>query len=294
MKLNTVMFLGTPAIAIPTLEGTVSALPNATLHIVTKPDTEQGRGRQVAPSAIKNWALTHLKTATVHTPRNKSALSELVESINPDLIVIIAYGMIVPKSITDNYLCINCHASILPQYRGPSPIHAALLNGDSKTGITLMKINEKMDEGDILYCAEIPIAPDDNLSSLSQKLGKLSGETIEYYINEHVKKETVLATPQQHEQASYTHLLHTKDREINSQDTPTSAFNKIRTYGPKPGAYITLSNGKTMKLIDATLENQTLSLITVQPEGKAAMPYHDYCLGNKDGIQLPFDNKGAQ
>ncbi|MDA1354463.1 MAG: methionyl-tRNA formyltransferase [bacterium] len=287
MQVNTVLFMGTPNIAIPTLEGTIAALPHARLSIMTKPDAEKGRGRQLSPSPIKKWALDHLESPQIYTPHTKTELADTVNQIKPDLIIIIAFGMIIPKSITDNYLCINCHASILPAYRGPSPIHAALLNGDQTTGITLMQINEKMDEGDILHINEIPINAEDNLSSLSEKLGRLSGETIRDYICDVVLQDKIRRTVQNHQNATFTKLLHTSDREITAEDTPISAFNKIRTYGPKPGAFITLKDNKIIKILNAAVENNQLILITVQPEGKAAMSYHDYCLGNPQGIPLP-------
>ena len=98
----------------------MNATPEATLHIITKPDTEQGRGRKLSPSAVKKWALENTPTCAIHTPTTKNEITSLVNKINPDLIIIIAYGMIVPKDVTDHYLCINAHASILPKYRGPS------------------------------------------------------------------------------------------------------------------------------------------------------------------------------
>jgi methionyl-tRNA formyltransferase len=275
-KTNTI-FMGSPLFALPCLHALHKQL-NVT-HIFTKPDAQKGRGKKLSPTPIKEWGIEH--NIPVSTPLTKTDLADMVMKINPTLIIVIAYGMILPKQITDNYTCINLHASLLPQYRGASPIHSSLLNNDKISGVTAIHMNEKMDEGDILHSNDIQIKDTDTLSTLHDTLSQLSAKTILDVLD----NKTLSPKKQDHSQASFCKKLHTSDRRIHPSDPTSISYGKIRAFAPKPGAFIE-KNGKTIKIIEACLQNESLSPIIVQPEGKGPMPYADYLLGHPEGLSL--------
>ena len=166
MTLN-IVFCASPQFAIPALDICIKLTPPTQLTVLSQPDKIRTRGKKSSPTPIKQHAINH--NLTTYTPQTKEEFSKLIITINPDLVIVIAYGMIIPKAITDNYLCINAHASLLPQYRGASPIQTALLNNDAETGITLIKMNEKMDEGPIIEQKQ-PIAKDCTFKQLHDEL----------------------------------------------------------------------------------------------------------------------------
>lgn len=266
--------MGSPDFALPTLK---------TLHetygvasVFTRPDAPKGRGKKLTSTPIKEWAEAH--DIPVFTPQNKAEVEAQLKTLKPSLCVVIAYGMILPKSITDTIPCINLHGSILPHYRGASPIHASLLHNDTETGITAIQMNEKMDEGDILHINTLPITENDTLQTLHDSLSELSATTIIDTLNSDTP-----AVPQNHANASYCQKLTTNDRKIHITDSPEVKYGKIRAFSPKPGAFIE-RDGKIIKIIKANLNDGTLTLVTVQPEGKAPMSYSDYLLGNSEII----------
>lgn len=280
-----IVFMGTPQFSVPILEAIITHYPNTI--VFSKPDKIRGRGRKKSPSPVKEIALKH--NLEVHTPTTKEDLSEEVQKIQPDLIIVVAYAMILPKKITDNYTCINIHASLLPNYRGASPIHSALLNNDKKTGITLIQMNEKMDEGDILKIEELSIQEDDNLATLEDKLSTISSKLIcEYISTLNISKHPILLpnkVKQDHDKASYCKKIQKEDLELKLSDTIQTNFAKIRAFSPKPGAFI-IQNNQRIKVLKANIENEKLVPIIIKPEGKKEMMYKDYLLGQKEEIKL--------
>ena len=257
INMKNIIFMGTPQFAVPILEELIKEIP-ATLHVFSKPDTARGRGQKTSPSPVKQCAENH--NLPVYTPKTKEDLMHEVTKITPDLIIVVAYAVILPKIITDHFICINIHASILPQYRGASPIHTALLNQDKITGITLIRMNEKMDEGDILKVKNVTISSHDTLETLEKKLSKESSLQMVNYIkkNPHLKK--VSGRTQEHEKASYCYKI-TKDKLIiNINNDIKKNLGKIKAFSPKPGARIT-HNGKIIKIIDAKIENNKIKSI---------------------------------
>jgi methionyl-tRNA formyltransferase len=278
-----ILFLGTPEFSVPTLEMLLNDFGDANLSVVTMPDKIRGRGSKSSPSPVKSLALAH--NLTVFNAETKHDLTDKIHKISPDLIVVVAFGMIIEKKITDQYFCINIHSSLLPKYRGASPIHTALLNGDEETGITLIKMNEKMDEGDILSQVHLPISSDDNLGSLTQKLSYLGAETLKSFILNHFLANSITLTAQDETRATYTKKIEKDDLLITHMDSGVNLHNKIRAYSPKPGAYI-VHNDRRIKLLTSRMNNGQFSLLKVQPEGKAAMSYTDFLLGSPEGINL--------
>ncbi|RAP24116.1 methionyl-tRNA formyltransferase [Candidatus Marinamargulisbacteria bacterium SCGC AG-343-K17] len=278
-----ILFIGTPEFSVPTLESLISEFNDGEISVISMPDKVRGRGQSTSPSSVKSLAQTH--QLPVYTPLTKSDLTQKIHDLSPDLIIVVAYGMIIEKQITDHYFCVNIHSSLLPQYRGASPIHTALLNGDDTTGITLIKMNEAMDEGDILVQVELSIDPLDNLGTLTDKLSQLGAQTMIEFIHNCFLPKNITLTPQNNNMASYTKKIDKADLLLDTNENSKLLHNKIRAYSPKPGAYV-IHNNKRIKIIASELINDQLQLVKVQPEGKPIMNYHDFLQGSPEGIQL--------
>lgn len=189
----------------------------------------------------------------------KESVSILIEKLNnlkPDLAVIAAYGKILPKEILEipRHGFINVHPSLLPKYRGASPIQAAILNGDKETGVTIMKVDEKMDHGGIISNIKIPVSNDDNYESLSKKLAETGADllikTMPNYILGKIKP-----IPQEHNKATYTKIIKKEDGKIDWSKSANEIERMTRAYYPWPGAYANIKN-KIIKIIEAdVLEN---------------------------------------
>ena len=278
-----ILFIGTPDFSVSTLQLLISEFNDAQLSVISMPDKIRGRGKIPTPSPVKSLAMAN--ELVVHTPFTKSDLTQQIYDLAPDLIIVVAYGMIIEKQITDNFFCVNIHSSLLPKYRGASPIHTALLNGDQVTGITLIKMNEGMDEGDVLYQVELPIDPMDNLGSLTEKLSRLGASAMIEFIKACFLTNKIMLTPQNHDLSSYTKKIDKSDLLVDSFHDPVLLHNKIRAYSPKPGVYV-MHHNKRIKLIASEIIDDQLQLLKVQPEGKPIMTYHDYLLGCPEGIHL--------
>ena len=282
-KLDHICFLGTPDFSVPILDKIVSSFSSSTISVISMPDRPKGRRGTPTPSPVRQYGLTN--GLTTYTPENKQLLTQQLQNLSPDLIIVVAYGMILEQVITDTFFCINIHASLLPKYRGASPIHSALINGDQETGNTLIHMNEKMDEGNILLLDSFPIDQNDNLLTLTEKLKQNAAHLIVYFIQNQYLNKSFTETPQDHNAATYTKKITKEELEITSFNNPNQVHNKIRAFSPKPGAYVN-HNEKRLKLIQSSLINGQLKLLEVQPEGKAIMTYNDYLLGYPEGFKL--------
>ena len=255
MKQTKVIFMGTPNFSVPILEYLVENT-NVVL-VVTKPDTFEGRKKELTYSPIKEVALKN--NIDVITPNKIIDSFEIISEINPDIIITCAYGKIVPESILNipKLGSINVHASILPQYRGASPIQSAILNGDKKTGITIMYMDKGMDTGDIISYEEINIDIDDNYQTLSSKLSLLGtnllAKTLPDIINHKNNR-----IKQDDSKATYTRLITREDEKINFSQNGKDIINQIRTFSPNPGAYFKL-NDKEIKIIKASFIAQKIA-----------------------------------
>lgn len=276
MSIKKILFCGTPDFAALHLKAILSAFPSLELQVLSRPDAPKGRGRKETVSPVKQVALDH--HFPVATPHTKAELSTYVKTFNPDLIIVVAYGMIFPKELTDHYLCVNVHGSLLPAYRGASPIQASLLNNDLKTGITLIQMNEKMDEGDILGIAELPILETDNFQTLHDRLADCGTQLLLSFIQ---KFPTMTRLKQDHQEATYCSKLSKADTILNPEDTLLTKLGKVRAFSPTPGA-TWIHNGKRIKILSAKSDGQKLIPLIVKPEGKGEMSYADYQRGYGD------------
>jgi methionyl-tRNA formyltransferase len=241
------VFMGTPEFALPTLEGLLAwRLP--VVGAYTQPDRPSGRGKQLAPPPVKQLAAA--RNIPVFQPV-KLRLPEVVaqlQALAPDLIVVVAYGQILPKSVLDIpcYGCINVHASLLPRYRGAAPINHAIMAGETTTGVTTMFMDVGLDTGDMLVKRVTPIGPLETAGELHERLARLGREAMDETL-ERLCAGTLLRQPQDDALTCYAPMLKKEDGRIDWSRPATELHNQVRGLDPWPGAYTYLS-GEPLKL----------------------------------------------
>jgi len=237
-----IIFFGTPSFALPTLR-TLFEGPDEVIAVVTQPDREKGRGRKVLFSPVKELALQHDLTPLQPEKVKEEAFQEAVRSLQPDLIVVVAYGQILTKSILKipKYGAVNVHASLLPKYRGAAPIAWAILNGEKVTGVTTMVMDEGMDTGDILLQAEVPIGDDETCEALHDRLAS-SGARLLLETVEKMKGGNIQPIPQDHSKATYAPPLKKEDGHIDWKKEAMEIDRQIRAFNPWPGAFTKLGD----------------------------------------------------
>ncbi|MBR3490611.1 MAG: methionyl-tRNA formyltransferase [Bacilli bacterium] len=250
-----IVYMGTPEFAVNPLKKLDENYD--VIMVVTQPDKEVGRKKEIRYSEVKKYALDH--DIEVFQPEKIRTDYQKIIDANPDVIITCAYGQIIPKELLEfpKYKCINIHASLLPKLRGGAPIHWSIINGDSKTGITIMYMNEKMDEGDILYQEEVEILDTDNVETLHDKLSDLGSKMIIDFIP---RLETGDFTPvkQNNEEATYGYNVTREDEHIDFNKTSREIFNQIRGLNPWPVAYTTL-DGKVFKVYSSKISNSKVT-----------------------------------
>ncbi len=270
-----IVFMGTPEFAVPALKKIIEK-ENVVL-VVTKEDAAVGRKRILTPSPVALCAESY--GIEVFKPRRLRNDYQKIVELKPDLIITCAYGQIVPKEVLDcpKYGCINIHASLLPKYRGANPICASIMNGEDKTGITIMVMEETLDTGDILYQKEIPILESDNLGTIETKLSELGAEMIGEFLPKIASGE-IRRIPQEESEATYVGMLKREDERIDFNKTKREVFNQIRALYPRPMASTTIDDVE-WKICEASLYDEANGEVGIISEvGK------DYlCINCKDG-----------
>lgn len=243
------LFMGTPDFALDTLKYLYEN--TELLAVFTKVDKVNGRGNKITFSPVKQFALDNGIDVIQPKSLRVDETYNLIKEYNPDLIVVVAYGMIIPKNIIDipKFGIINVHSSLLPKYRGAAPIHAAIINGDDKTGVSIMYINEGLDEGDVILTKETPIYLEDNLGTLHDRLKVLGAEGVKETIKL-MEENKVIRHPQDNSLATFVKPIKKEETKIDFNDKSINIFNKIRGMNPFPVAYTTL-NDKVLKLYDS-------------------------------------------
>lgn len=242
-----VVFMGTPDFSVPILRKLIDD-GYEVIGVVTQPDRPVGRKKVLTPPPVKVEALKH--GIPVYQPEKIRQPHELEQilSLNPDLIVTAAFGQILPKELLDapKYGCINVHASLLPKLRGGAPIHYAIIQGKKKTGITIMYMVEKLDAGDILSGVEVPIAEEDNVGTLHNKLSaagaKLLSETLPLLLEGKINP-----VAQNHEAATFAWNIKREQEKIDWSKSGEDVYNHIRGLNPWPVAFTTLE-GQVLKI----------------------------------------------
>ncbi|PIE75138.1 MAG: methionyl-tRNA formyltransferase [Deltaproteobacteria bacterium] len=241
------IYMGTPDFAVEPLKALKKAGFNILL-VVTQPDRKKGRGKKLSPPPVKETAielgLPFYQPDKIKTPE---AVAKL-KALNPDFIIVAAYGQILSKEILQipEKAPINIHASILPKYRGASPVQHTILNMDKKTGITTMFMDEGLDTGDILHISEVVTDKNETAESLHKKLSLMGAENIVFTLKNFHK---ITRKPQDNEQATYAPLLKKNDGALNWASASAKIHAKIRALNPWPGAF-TIYNGQKLKIFD--------------------------------------------
>jgi methionyl-tRNA formyltransferase len=232
------LFCGTPQFAVPALKHLLAQPDFEILAVITQPDRPRGRGQEVSSSPIKQTALAAnvpvLQPEKIRTPESERFLRDA----NADAIVIIAYGQIIPARLLSipKLGWINAHASLLPKYRGAAPIQWAIANGESKTGVTIMRIDAGMDTGETLLQQEISIDANETTPELAARLAELSATLMPKTLRA-LRDGTVHPNPQNNAEATLAPLLKKEDGRIDWQLPAQSIFNRMRGFTPWPGAY---------------------------------------------------------
>ncbi|MEK6682860.1 MAG: methionyl-tRNA formyltransferase [Nitrospirota bacterium] len=298
-----IIFMGTPEFAAPSLDALLNSKHNVAA-IVTQPDKPAGREKRLTPPPVKVRALkaglTVLQPERIKDEGFLNALSEL----NPDIIVVAAYGKILPAKILHlpKYGCINVHASLLPKYRGAAPINWAIINGENEAGITIMQMDEGLDTGDILLQEGIPIAKDDTTGTLSVRLSQLGAKLLIKAL-EAIDVGRIKAIPQDNSKASFAPILKKGTGRIDWTREAEDIYNMVRGMDPWPGAFtyykgemwrvwktavgnnrngtpgtvINVDGGK----IDIACGKGVISITEMQPANKRRMAVSDFLRGNK-------------
>ena len=243
-------FFGTPEFAVPSLEVLLEG-PHEVVVVATQPDRARGRGRSLRYPPVKEVALRHAIPLLQPRRARDHAFHEALASLALDLIVVTAYGLILPKRILDlpRLGCINVHASLLPKYRGAAPIQWAIARGEQETGVTTMLMDAGMDTGDILLQAREPIAPDDTAASLHDRLARRGADLLRKTI-EQWRKGEITPRKQDDAEATYAPLLKKEDGRIDWRKPAREIEWRVRGFFPWPGSS-TFWRGKRLKIVAA-------------------------------------------
>ena len=241
-----VIFMGTPDFAVPCLEKLIEK--HNVIAVFSQPDKPVGRKQILTPPAVKKCANEHKIDVFQPNSLKDNDIIKQIEDMNADIIVVVAYGKILPKRVLEaaKYGCINVHASLLPAYRGAAPIHRAILNGESRSGVTTMQMDKGMDTGDILLMDAVDIAPDMTLGELHDLLSVRGAALIVETLAQKFAG-TLRPTPQDSSAASYAPMLDRGIERIDWTRPATQLHNQVRGLNPWPGAYYICDN-ITMKL----------------------------------------------
>ena len=246
-----IVFMGTPDFAVPVLSRLMEA-GHEIAAVYSQPDRPAGRGRKLVPTPTKRFAEEY--GIEVRQPKSLRSEAECagLASLSPEVVVVAAYGLFLPPEALEipPLGCLNIHPSLLPRYRGPSPVVSAIINGGDETGVTIMKLDEGMDSGPILAQKQVPIDERDTGPELTRRLfdlgANLLAETLPGWASGSIQ-----ASPQDESQATFTTLVKKEDGEIDWTDNAERIARMVRAYEPWPGTF-TYWDGKLLKILDAT------------------------------------------
>lgn len=300
-----ILFMGTPDFAVPTLRALIES-GEEIVGVVTQPDKPKGRGYLMLPPPVKSFAAEcGLEVYQPETLKDES-FSELLRSLAPEMIVVVAYGKILPESVLNfpKYGCINVHGSILPEYRGAAPMQRAIIDGKKKTGVTTMYMEKGLDTGDMLIVSEVDILPNDNFEDIHDRLAALGADTMLRTV-EQIKAGTAVRTPQSSELATYAAKIEKADCLLDFSKSADELHNLVRGLSPIPLSFTHTPDGKLLKVVSSEVERAdgvygkagevievgerivvacgcgALALLRVLPEGKGRMSAADFVRGRK-------------
>jgi methionyl-tRNA formyltransferase len=313
-----VVFMGTPDFAVPSLSWLASSSEYTIAGVYTQPDKPAGRGHKLLAPPVKAFAAARdLVLFQPRTLRSSEALADLI-ALHPDVIVVAAFGLILPRPVLDlpPHGCINVHASLLPRYRGAAPIAAAILNGESVAGVTIMQIDEGVDTGPMLAQAELPVRPDDTAGTLTARLALLGADLLAQTLPGWLAGQ-VNPQAQDDAQATIAPRLNKEDGHMDWSLPASVLERRVRAFELWPGTF-TAWNGKRLKINKARISDfksqisdlagqvvgwesgvgvitgeGVLELIQVQLEGKRAMSAIDFVRGHPDFIGAQLGQLGG-
>lgn len=299
------IFFGTPDFAVPILNSLIKE--TNLIAIVTQPDKKIGRKQIFLPSPIKKIAIKNDIKFFQPQKLKEEKIIKKIKELDPDLIIVAAYGKIIPKEILDipKFKCINIHASLLPKYRGASPIQTAILNSEKETGITLILMNEKMDKGAIIAKVIEKIYNNDTSETLHNRLSQLGAKLLINTLPKYLAKK-IIPKPQDHNLATYTKIIKKENGKINWHENALKIDQQIRAYTPWPSAF-TFIDQQRFKILKAKailketkktfgsifVENNKIAIACQksyllinkwQPESKKPINTKDYLHGHQDII----------
>ena len=243
-----VLFFGTPLFSEIVLKKLIEK--HEVVGVVCQPDKPAGRGKKLVSPNIKR--LAEERGIKVYQFEKLKENLDVIKNINPDIFVTASYGKILPKALLDMKLCINVHPSMLPKYRGATPIQTALLNGDKKTGVTIMKTDVGMDDGDIILQKAVEILDEDDYNSLMPKLADVGAKLLLQALEE-IENKTVKFTKQDDGKATFTKLIQKEDVLLDFNESAENLVNKVRAYVENPTAYFYLGDDR-IKVYKAKVE----------------------------------------
>lgn len=242
-----IVFMGTPDIAVTALEKIIAS-PHEVIAVVTQPDRQRGRGKRVSFSPVKEVAVKHGITVIQPEKARSDDFIEKIEILNPDLIVVEAYGQILNKKLLEipKYGAINIHVSLLPKYRGAAPINWSIIRGEKKTGVTIIQMDEGLDTGDILGQKEFEISDSMTAGELHDKMMDVGADLVLEVIEE-IENGTVKRIKQNHDEYTYAPMMNKETGHIDFNKTAWEVHNLIRGVIPWPGAWMKV-NGEVIKV----------------------------------------------
>lgn len=249
-----ILFMGTPGFAVPCLESLIKAGHNI-CGVFTQPDKPKGRGHKLTAPPVKEVAIkNNIEVFQPDKIRNAETLS-IIKGLEPEIIVVVAYGKILPKEIIDypKYGCVNVHASLLPKYRGAAPIQWSIINGEKTTGVTTMYMNEGLDTGDMLLKSSTIINDDETSGDLHDRLSFIGADLILKTLNE-ISKGTIKRKKQNDDEASYSPMLDKSLCNIDWNKAAINIHNLVRGLNPWPTAS-TILNGNILKIHKTKVSN---------------------------------------
>lgn len=301
-----VVFMGTPEIAASVLKSLIDS-KHEVVGVVTQPDRPNARGNEIIFSDVKKVAIEHNIPVLQPEKASEETSVESIRALNPDIIVVTAFGQLLKENILNlpKYRCINVHASLLPKYRGASPIQWAVINGEKQTGVTIMYMEKGLDTGDMILAKAIDLDPKETAGSLYDKLAELAGPTLLEAMDQ-IESGTAVAVKQNDEESTYVKVLQKSMGELNFDTEAVKLERLIRGLIPWPGAF-TFIDGKMLKIWDCDVSTESvdekrvpgrffildnsrmfiettdacLELNVIQAEGKKRMNTADYLRGAK-------------
>ncbi|GAA68299.1 methionyl-tRNA formyltransferase [Pseudoalteromonas sp. NSLLW24] len=300
-----IIFAGTPDFAARHLQALIQS-EHQIVGVYSQPDRPAGRGKKLKASEVKELALEHnLPVFQPQSLKNDEALAELT-SLNADIMIVVAYGLILPKAILEapRLGCLNVHGSILPRWRGAAPIQRAIWAGDEQTGVTIMQMDEGLDTGDMLHISRCPISTTETSASLYTKLAELGPDALIETINKLANGE-ITPEPQNDELANYAKKLSKEEANIDWSMSALQIERNIRSFNPWPVCF-TQMGGQTVKIYQAQVVLQSgdpgqilssdkngvvvacgehaLCITQLQPQGKKPMAINDFLNGRSDWV----------